>query len=128
MNAGAPIPENVRAKTLPTSDAITRLWSAIDDHLKRDTALPERTARLVVAGNRKMAHKLVEEAGETAVAASVNDRAEVVRESADLLYHLTLLWATLGIAPDEIWAEMAQRESLYGLAEKRAKSPPCPNV
>jgi phosphoribosyl-ATP pyrophosphohydrolase len=107
---------------LPTSDAITRLWSAVDGHLKRQTPIPERTTRLVNAGNRKMAEKLVEEAGEVAIAAASGDRAEVVRESADLLYHLTLLWVTAGIAPEKIWAEMTLRETMYGLAEKRAKN------
>jgi phosphoribosyl-ATP pyrophosphohydrolase len=68
-----------------------------------------------------MAQKLVEEAGEAAVAAMANNHSEVVRESADLLYHLAVLWAVYEIQPDEVWAEMARRESAYGLAEKRAK-------
>ena len=106
---------------LPTSEAIARLWSALDEHVKLQAPVPERTARLVSAGDRKMAQKLVEEAGEAALAAILKDRVELVRESADLIYHLTLLWASLGIRPDEIWAEMTERESAYGLAEKRAK-------
>jgi phosphoribosyl-ATP pyrophosphohydrolase len=75
----------------------------------------------VTAGEPKMAQKIVEEAGEVAVAAVMKDHAEVVRESADLIYHLTVLWAQLGIRPEEIWAEMTVREGSYGLAEKRAK-------
>jgi phosphoribosyl-ATP pyrophosphohydrolase len=106
---------------MATSDAIARLWAALDDHVKLHTPVPARTARLVNAGEPKMAQKLVEEAGEVAVAAMVKDRTEVVCESADLIYHLTILWASLGIRPEEIWAEMATRESTYGLAEKRAK-------
>jgi phosphoribosyl-ATP pyrophosphohydrolase len=122
MNAPRPLPETVLAQPLPTSDAIARLWSALDDHVKRHTPVPARTARLVNAGEPKMAQKVVEEAGEVAVAAMMNDRDEVVRESADLIYHMTILWARLGIRPDEVWAEMAMREGAYGLAEKRAKS------
>jgi phosphoribosyl-ATP pyrophosphohydrolase len=105
-------------------DAIARLWGAIDDHVKLRSPVPGRTARLVLAGRRKMAQKLVEEAGEVAVAAAVEDRAEVIEESADLIYHLTLLWAALGIRPEEVWAQMASRERVYGLAEKRAKPIP----
>lgn len=69
-----------------------------------------------------MAQKLVEEAGETALAAVMGDRDELVAESADLLYHLTLLWASLGVRPYDVAAEMAAREATYGLAEKRAKA------
>lgn len=105
----------------PSSEAIVRLWFALDEHVKLQTPVPERTARLVSAGDRKMAQKLVEEAGEAALAAILKDRTELVRESADLLYHLTLLWASLGVRPEEIWTEMTERESAYGLAEKRAK-------
>ena len=106
---------------VPSSEAIVRLWFALDEHVKFQAPVPERTARLVSAGDRKMAQKLVEEAGEAALAAILKDRTELVRESADLLYHLTLLWASLGVRPEEIWTEMAERESAYGLAEKRAK-------
>lgn len=109
------------ADSIPPSDAIARLWRALDAHFRLRSPVPERTARLTHAGDRKMAQKLVEEAGEAALAAILKDRVELVRESADLIYHLTLLWASMGIKPDEIWAEMEARESAYGLAEKRAK-------
>lgn len=121
MNAPLSMPEPVLPQPLVPSDAIARLWCALDDHVKLHTPVPQRTARLVNAGEPKMAQKLVEEAGEVAVAAMLRDHTEVVRESADLIYHLTMLWAMLGIRPEEVWAEMATRESAYGLAEKRAK-------
>lgn len=108
---------------IPTvgGDSIGRLWHALDEHFRLQSPVPERTARLTHAGGRKMAQKLVEEAGEAALAAVVRDRKEVVQESADLIYHLTLLWASLGITPDEVWAEMNERETAYGLAQKRSK-------
>jgi phosphoribosyl-ATP pyrophosphohydrolase len=109
--------------SLPIGDAIDRLWAALDDHVKLHAPVPDRTARLVIAGEPKMAQKVVEEAGEVAIAAMLKDRAEVIRESADLVYHLTILWAALDIKPEQVWAEMAERESVYGLAEKRAKPP-----
>jgi phosphoribosyl-ATP pyrophosphohydrolase len=121
MNGPLPTPGPALTGPQPASEAIGRLWSALDDHVKLRTPVPERTARLVSAGEPKMAQKVVEEAGEVAVAAMVKDRTEVVRESADLIYHLTTLWAAIGIRPEEVWAEMAAREAAYGLAEKRAK-------
>ncbi len=101
-----------------------RLWEMLDAHFRQQQPVPPRTARLTAGGNHKMAKKLVEEAGEAALAAVVDDRSGVIAESADLLYHLTVLWASLGVHPDEIWAEMSEREEAYGLAEKRRKPSP----
>jgi phosphoribosyl-ATP pyrophosphohydrolase len=53
-----------------------------------------------------MAQEVVKEAGEVAVPAMLNDPTEVIRESADLIYHLTILWAALDIRPEDDWAEM----------------------
>jgi phosphoribosyl-ATP pyrophosphohydrolase len=49
------------------------------------------------------------------------EREAVVRESADLLYHLAVLWASAGVRPSEVWHEMARRERLFGIAEKVPK-------
>jgi phosphoribosyl-ATP pyrophosphohydrolase len=46
----------------------------------------------------------------------------VVRESADLLYNLTVLWAAAGVRPEDVWREMERREHLLGIAEKLPKS------
>lgn len=108
---------------LPAADAnvLERLWSSLDSHFRHQSPVPPRTARLTAAGRQKMAKKLVEEAGEAALAAAVADREELIAESADLLYHLMVLLASLQVAPEEVWAEMQAREAAYGLAEKRAK-------
>ena len=81
-----------------------------------------RTAKLFAAGRNKMAQKLGEEAIEVAIDAARNNRGAVVAESADLLYHLVVLWAEMGIAPDDVWDEMARRERAYGIAEKVPKA------
>jgi phosphoribosyl-ATP pyrophosphohydrolase len=47
----------------------------------------------------------------------------VVRESADLLYNLTVLWASAGVRPEDVWREMERRERLLGIAEKLPKLP-----
>jgi phosphoribosyl-ATP pyrophosphohydrolase len=114
-------PAEISARPAQGADVLERLWISLDAHFRTQSPVPARTARLTAAGRQKMAKKLVEEAGEAALAAAVTDRAELIAESADLLYHLTVLWASLEIAPEEVWAEMQDREAAYGLAEKRAK-------
>jgi phosphoribosyl-ATP pyrophosphohydrolase len=81
-----------------------------------------RTARLLQSSNRKVAQKVIEEAGEVALAAVKHNARNVVRESADLLYHLAVLWRRSGIGPAEIWAEMRRRADTLGIAEKLPKS------
>lgn len=83
-----------------------------------------RTAKLLSSGLAKMSQKLVEEAAEVAIDAVRERRDGVVSESADLLYHLIVLWFALGIDPTTVWAEMSRREQLFGLAEKPPKSRP----
>ena len=54
---------------------------------------------------------------------AVNGKTEaVIRESADLLYNLTVLWASAGVRPEDVWAEMNRREKSLGIAEKLPKS------
>ncbi|MDP3546642.1 MAG: phosphoribosyl-ATP diphosphatase [Phreatobacter sp.] len=104
------------------SDAIARLHAAIT-RVSRNGTSSSRTARLLASGRAKMAKKLMEEAAEVTLDAVVDDREAVVRESADLIYNLTVLWADMGIDPAEVWNEMDRREQLYGLAEKLQKGP-----
>lgn len=70
-----------------------------------------------------MAKKLAEEAIEVAIDAVNGDTEAVVRESADLLYNLTVLWASAGVRPEDVWREMSRREDMLGIAEKLPKSP-----
>ena len=76
------------------------------------------TAELIGKGTEKVAQKLGEEAVELVIAAVKRERAQTVAESADLLYHLLVLWADAGIAPAEIADELEKRRSQSGLAEK----------
>jgi phosphoribosyl-ATP pyrophosphohydrolase len=82
-----------------------------------------RTARLMRAGLRKISQKVVEEAAEVALEAVRKRTDTTVCESADLLYHLVVLWQALGIQPADVWAEMARRADTFGLAEKPPKRP-----
>lgn len=102
------------------TDSVQRLHAAVLAARTRDPAA-SRTARLIREGTPKMAKKLAEEAVEVGIAALQGNRPEVVRESADLVYNLVVLWSELGVAPGEIWREMDRREELYGIAEKLPK-------
>ena len=108
------------AKTGADAAEIARLYDDLDRVNERDNP---RTARLLASGRNKIAQKLIEEAGEIALAAARHRSRSVVRESADLIYQLVVLWHECGIAPDEIWAEMRCRADKLGIAEKLPKSP-----
>lgn len=79
------------------------------------------TARLLSRGVEKCAQKLGEEAVETAIAAATQDRAAVISESADLLFHWLVLLAALDLDPKDVYAELARREGTSGLDEKAAR-------
>jgi phosphoribosyl-ATP pyrophosphohydrolase len=103
------------------SDSLERLYLAVLAAKDLDPAT-SRTARLYQRGSAKMAKKLAEEAIEVAIDAVNGDSDAVIRESADLLYNLTVLWAASGVRPADIWGEMERREHLLGMAEKMPKS------
>ena len=102
------------------SDSLDRLYAAV---LAARTADPatSRTARLLRAGRSKMSKKLAEEAIEVVIDAMHGNSDAVVRESADLLYNLVVVWVASGVHPKDVWAEMQRREQLLGIAEKLPK-------
>src|SRR5919204_1888934 len=104
------------------SDSLERLYLAVLAARDLDPAT-SRTARLFQRGPSKMAKKLAEEAIEVVIDAVNGDAQAVVRESADLLYNLTVLWASAGVRPEDVWREMERRELLLGIAEKMPKQP-----
>lgn len=104
------------------SDSLERLYQAVIAARDLDPAT-SRTARLFQRGPTKMAKKLAEEAIEVVIDAVSGKSDAVVRESADLLYNLTVLWAAAGVTPEDVWREMERREHLLGIAEKMPKSP-----
>lgn len=81
-----------------------------------------RTFKLLQSGDRKLARKVIEEACEVTVEAVKRDHDGVLRESADLLYHLVVLWCRVGIEPTEVWREMQTRADTLGIAEKLPKT------
>jgi len=96
------------------------LYETID---KRRDADPKEswTAKLLAKGVPKIAQKTGEEAVETVIAAVADDPEALTAESADLLYHLLVLWAARGVTPDMVWKELQRREGLSGLDEKASR-------
>ena len=106
------------AKSNPNPDAVlSRLFEAIET---RKTANPDEsyTARMFAKGSSKLAQKLGEEAVEAVIAAVEKDNAALIDESADLLYHLLLVWSDRGIRPADVLAELESRMGTSGLVEK----------
>ena len=102
------------------ADSIDRLYQAVVAAERADPTT-SRTARLLRAGRGKMAKKLAEEAIEVVIDAMNGQTDAVVKESADLLYNLVVLWVAAGVQPKDVWAEMERRERLMGIAEKLPK-------
>ena len=92
--------------------------------VSRKTASPatSHSARLLARGTAKVAQKLGEEAVETVIEATRGNRDAVVTESADLLYHLIVVWVDAGVQPAEVWTELRRREGTSGIAEKAARA------
>jgi phosphoribosyl-ATP pyrophosphohydrolase len=102
------------------AETLDRLYKAI---LERRGADPETsyTAKLFYRGRAKIAQKLGEEAVETVIEAITGDREKLAEESADLLYHLLVLWADAGLRPRDVYDVLAGREGTSGIAEKASR-------
>jgi len=103
--------------------ALARLWQVIDSRRNADPAV-SYTARLLARGRAKVAQKFGEEAVEAVIESVTGDRDALTRESADVLYHLLVLWAAAGLDPDDIAAELTRREGVSGVDEKKKRSQP----
>jgi phosphoribosyl-ATP pyrophosphohydrolase len=101
--------------------ALGRLWRVINSRRDADPKI-SYTARLFSRGRTKIAQKLGEEAVEAVIEGIRGDRARLVGESADLLYHLFVLWADAGVSPADVAAELTRREATSGLDEKRGRA------
>ena len=87
---------------------LDELFAVIKD---RQREMPEDsyTARLLAAGTPRVAQKVIEEAGEVALAAATGDTAGLPAEIADLLYHTMTLMASAGVSPNAVWEELRAR-------------------
>jgi phosphoribosyl-ATP pyrophosphohydrolase len=103
------------------ADSLDRLFAGVLEARNRSPS-ESRTAKLFRDGVQKMTKKLVEEAIEVGLDAVQMNRESVVLESADMLYHLAVIWAECGVTPGEVMSEIDRRERTYGIAEKLPKS------
>jgi phosphoribosyl-ATP pyrophosphohydrolase len=99
---------------------LDRLWQVIVSR-RGDDPQASYTARLFSRGRAKIAQKLGEEAVEAVIEGVRGDPQALIGESADLLYHLLVLWADAGVLPADVAAELACREGRSGLDEKRGR-------
>jgi phosphoribosyl-ATP pyrophosphohydrolase len=99
---------------------LERLYKVI---LRRRRADPAKsnTARLFSRGKGKIAQKFGEEAVEAVVAALHQRPRDLVAESADVLYHLLVMWASCRVKPAQVWGELRRREGVSGIEEKKAR-------
>jgi phosphoribosyl-ATP pyrophosphohydrolase len=100
---------------------LDRLWQVVEARRTAGDAGSSHSARLLARGTAKVAQKLGEEAVECVIEAAIGNRAATVLESADLLYHLVVVWVDAGISPQEVWSELARRQGISGIAEKASR-------
>ena len=84
------------------------LFAVIQDR-KREMPQSSYTAQLLQGGSARIAQKVIEEAGEAAIAAVKDDSAQLVEETADLLYHALVLLAASGARPEDVWQTLRAR-------------------
>jgi phosphoribosyl-ATP pyrophosphohydrolase len=107
------------------SDAVVldRLFAVVESRRSADPTV-SHSARLLSRGAAKVAQKFGEEAVECLIEAVAGNREALIGESADVLYHLLVLWVSSGVTPSDVWAELIRREGISGIAEKAARAKP----
>lgn len=107
-----------------SGNVLDRLWAVVMDRRSADPA-HSHSARLLSRGTSKVAQKFGEEAVECLIEAVSGNNPALVSESADVLYHLLVMWVAVGIEPADVWSELERREGISGVIEKatRLRSP-----
>ncbi|GAB6966920.1 phosphoribosyl-ATP diphosphatase [Komagataeibacter kakiaceti JCM 25156] len=103
-----------------TPEVLDRLFAVVASRRGTDPSI-SHSARLLARGRRKIAQKFGEEAVECLIEAVAGNREELVSESADVLYHLIVMWVDAGVTATDVWAELQRREGTSGVAEKAAR-------
>jgi phosphoribosyl-ATP pyrophosphohydrolase len=118
--AGTALPTTPVPPTGASDGALDRLWSLVMSRRDADRRL-SHSARLLSHGTVRIAQKFGEEAVECLIEAILGNRRALVAESADVLYHLIVLWVDAGVRPEEVLAELRRREGASAIAEKAAR-------
>jgi phosphoribosyl-ATP pyrophosphohydrolase len=108
------------AANAPSAVVLDRLWSVVMNRRTADPAT-SHSARLLSRGRPKVAQKFGEEAVECLIEAVGGNAKALIGESADVLYHLLVLWVACGVRPEQVWAELESREGISGIAEKASR-------
>jgi len=103
-----------------SAKVLDRLHAVILDRRTADPA-HSHSARLLSRGPAKVAQKFGEEAVECLIEAAAGNRVALIAESADVLYHLLVMWVATNVEPADVWAELTRREGVSGVAEKAAR-------
>lgn len=103
-----------------TAEILARLEATLRERKQADAGT-SYVASLYAKGDRKIAQKVGEEAVETAMAVAADDNQEILREAADLLFHLMVLLEARGLSLKDVAAELNDREGLSGIAEKASR-------
>jgi phosphoribosyl-ATP pyrophosphohydrolase len=106
----------------PDARVLDRLWATVISRKDADP-MQSHSARLLSRGTAKIAQKFGEEAVECLIEAVGGHRTALIAESADVLYHLLVMWVDAGLRPEHIWTELSRREAMSGIAEKAARRP-----
>ncbi len=106
----------------PLGDALERLSAVITERRRHATPEESYVAKLCAKGRKKIAQKIGEEGVEVAIAAVGDDQSKIASESADLLFHLLVLWEHAGINPIEVARALEKREGVSGLVEKKSRN------
>jgi phosphoribosyl-ATP pyrophosphohydrolase len=109
------------APTGANAMVLDQLWQTVEQRRLAGDVASSHSARLMARGTAKVAQKFGEEAVECVIEATIGNRDATVLESADVLYHLMVIWVDAGIRPEEVWAELARRQGISGIAEKAAR-------
>ena len=103
-----------------TTAALDSLWNTVESRKGADPK-SSWTAKLLSRGVEKCSQKVGEEATEVVIEAIKGDKVGLIKESADLLYHLYVLWAAAGVKPADVYSELRRREGISGITEKAAR-------
>lgn len=106
-----------------TAEVLDRLWAVVMQRRTADPAV-SHSARLLARGTPKVAQKFGEEAVECVIEAVARNKPALITESADVLYHLMVVWVDAGVHPSEVWSVLQQREGVSGIAEKASRPVP----
>ena len=104
-----------------TAAVLDRLFQTVTARRGADPNV-SHSARLLQRGRLKVAQKFGEEAVECLIEAVAGNSDKLVGESADMLYHLIVLWVDAGLDPQSVWNELHRRQGISGIAEKASRA------